>query len=162
MDVQQVRVDNSPHYLLTGRRSGAVDSDIEIWLDPQKDYRPTRVQVHNRSILGVAPDEAPGEPPKPIPLETEYTLTRYTYHLEKFAPDIWFPKSVTREVSFSTTDEGQRPPPTSEKQSCRCIAPNLIFPLRKKIWVGFQIWQNRETSRHLGNNGYIKKLKTEN
>ena len=114
-DVQQVNVENSAHYLLTGRRSGPVDSDIEIRLDPQKDYRPTRVLMHNRSILGVAPVEVPGEPPKPIPLETEYTLTRYTYQIGKFEPDIWFPKTVTREVSFSTTDENQQPLPTVRK-----------------------------------------------
>ena len=115
VDVQQVNVDNSTHYLLTGRRSGPVDSDIEIWLDPQKDYRPARVLMHNRSILGVAPAEVPGEPSKPIPLETEYTLTRYTYQIEKFEPDIWFPKTVTREVSFSTTDENQKLLPTLRK-----------------------------------------------
>ncbi len=31
----------------------------------------------------------------------------------------------------------------SEKQSCTSIAPYLIYPLRKKIWTGFQIWQDR-------------------
>ena len=115
VDVQQVNVDNSSHYLLTGRRSGPVDSDIEIWLDPEKDYLPTRVLTHNRSILGVAPVETPDEPSKPIRLEKEYTLTRYTYQIEKFAPDIWFPKTVTREVSFSTTNEKQHPLPILRK-----------------------------------------------
>lgn len=115
VDVQHVNVDNSPHYLLTGRRTGPVDSDIEIWLDPEKDYCPTRVRMHNRSILGIAPVEVPGEPPKPIPLETDYTLTRYTYQIEKFKPGIWFPKTVIREVSFSTTDENQHPLPTLRK-----------------------------------------------
>ena len=93
------------------------DSDIEIWLDPQKDYRPTRVLTHIRSISGVAPVETPNEQPKPIQLETEYTLTRYTYQIEKFEPDIWFPKTVTREVSFSTTDENQQSLPTLRKNS---------------------------------------------
>ena len=115
VDVQQITVENSRHYLFTGRRTGPVDSDIEIWLDPEKDYRPTRVLTHNRSILGVAPDEVSGEPSKPIPLETVYTLTRYTYQIEQFEPDIWFPKTVTREVSFSTTDENQHPLPTLRK-----------------------------------------------
>lgn len=114
-DVQQVNVENSPYYRLTGRRSGPADSDIEIWLDPQKDYRPTRVLMHNRSILGVAPDEASGERLNPIPLETEYTLTLYTYQIEKYEPDIWFPKTVIRKVSFSTTDEQQHPLPTLRK-----------------------------------------------
>ena len=132
MDVQQVRVDNSPHYLLTGRRSRAVDSDIEIWLDPEKDYRPTRVRVHNRSILGVAPDEAPGEPPKPIPLETEYTLTRYTYHIKKFEPDIWFPKTVTREVSFSTLDETQQPLPTLRKAVMQVHHAEFNIPIAEE------------------------------
>ena len=115
VDVQQVNVENSAHYLLTGRRSGPADSDIEIWLDPQKDYRPTRVLLHNRSILGVAPDDTSGERLKSIPLKTEYTLTRYTYQIERYEPDIWFPKTVTREVSFSTTDENQQPLPIFRK-----------------------------------------------
>jgi len=132
VDVQQVNVDNSTHYLLTGRRSGPVESDIEIWLDPQKDYRPTRVLTHIRSILGVAPDEAPGEKPKPIPLETEYTLTRYTYQIEKFEPDIWFPKTVTREVSFSTTNENQEPLPTLRKTIMRVHRAVFNIPIAEE------------------------------
>ena len=132
VDVQQVNMDNSPHYLLTGRRSGPADSDIEIWLDPQKDYRPTRVLTHSRSILGTAPVETPSEHPKPIPLETEYTLTRYTYQLEKFAPDIWFPKIVTREVSFSTTDENQHPLPTLRKTVMRVHRAVFNIPIAEE------------------------------
>jgi len=115
ISVQLVNVDDSPHYLLTGRRTGPANSNIEIWLDPQKDLRPTRVLLHDRSILGVAPAEDLDEQSKPIPLETEYNLTRYTYQIEKFEPDIWFPKTVTRSVSFSTTDENQQPLPTLRK-----------------------------------------------
>lgn len=132
VDVQQVNVDNSPHYLLVGRRTGPVDSDIEIWLNPQKAYRPTRVLMHNRSILGVAPDETPGEKPKPIPLETEYTLTRYTYQIEKFEPDIWFPKTVTRDVSFSTTDENQQPLPILRKTVMHVHRAVFNVPISEK------------------------------
>lgn len=131
-DVQQVNVENSAHYLLTGRRSGPVNSDIEIWLDPQKDYRPTRVLMHNRSILGAAPVEVPGEPPKPIPLETEHTLTRHTYQIEKFEPDIWFPKTVTREVSFSTTDENQQSLPTHRKTVMQVHRAVFNIPISEK------------------------------
>ena len=131
-DVQQVSVENAPHYLLTGHRSGAADSDIEIWLDPQKDYRPTRVLTHIRRILGVAPDEAPGEKPKPIPLETEYTLTRYTYQIEKFEPDIWFPRTVTRELSFSTTDESQEPLPTLRKAVMQVHRAEFNIPVAEE------------------------------
>lgn len=132
VDVQQVNVENSAHYLLTGRRSGPADSDIEIWLDPQKDYRPTRVLLHNRSILGVAPDDTSGERLKPIPLETEYTLTRHTYQIEKFAPDIWFPKTVIREVSFSTTDENQQPLPTLRKTVMQVHRAVFNTPIEEK------------------------------
>ena len=131
-DVQQVNVENSAHYLLTGRRSGPVDSDIEIWLDPQKDYRPTLVLMHNRSILGVAPEEVPSESSKPIPLETEYTLTRYTYQIEKFEPDIWFPKTVTRQVSFSTTNENQQPLPTLKKIVMQVHRAVFNIPIAEK------------------------------
>ncbi|RKU22303.1 hypothetical protein C6500_04615 [Candidatus Poribacteria bacterium] len=132
VDVQQVNVENSAHYLLTGRRSGPVDSDIEIWLNPQKDYRPARVLMHNRSILGVAPAEVPGEPSKPIPLETEYTLTDYTYQIEKFEPDIWFPKTVTREVSFSTTDENQQSLPILRKTVMQVHHAIFNIPILEK------------------------------
>ena len=115
IDVQQVNVDNSPHYLFTGHRTRVATSVLEVWLDPQKDYLPTRVLLHDRSILGVAPVETPDAQSRSIPLETEYTLTRYTYQIEKFEPDIWFPKTVTREVSFSTTDENQQPLPILRK-----------------------------------------------
>ena len=131
-DVQQVNVENSAHYLLTGRRSGPADSDIEIWLDAEKDYRPTHVRMHNRSVLGVAPDEAPGERLKPIPLETEYALTRYTYQIEKFAPDIWFPKTVTREVSFSTTDENQQSLPTLRKAVMQVHRAEFNIPIAER------------------------------
>lgn len=132
VDVRQVNVDNFPHYLFTGHRTRATTSVIEVWLDPQKDYRPTRVLMHDRSILGVAPDETPGERPKPIPLETEYTLTRYTYQIEKFEPDIWFPKIVTREVSFSTTDENQKPPPTLRKTVMHVHRAAFNIPIAEK------------------------------
>ena len=132
VDVQRVNVENSSHYLLTGRRTGPVDSAIEIWLDPQKDYLPTRVLLHDRSILGVAPVEIPNEQPKSIPLETEYTLTRYTYQIEKFAPGIWFPKTVTREVSFSTTDENQQPPPTLRKTVMQVHRAVFNIPISEK------------------------------
>ena len=141
-DVQQVNVENVPHYLLTGRRSGTVDSNIEIWLDPQKDYRPTRVLTHIRSISGVAPDEAPGEQPKPIPLETEYTLTRYTYQIEKFAPDIWFPKTVIREVSVSTTDEDQQPLPTLRKTVMQVHRAEFNIPIAEEDLGILQTYSN--------------------
>lgn len=128
INVQQVNVDDSPHYLLTGRRTQAATSDIEIWLAPEKDYRPTRVLMHNRSILGVAPDEQS----KPIPLETEYTLTRYTYQIEKFEPDIWFPKTVTREVSLSTTDEKQKPLPILRKTVMRVHRAVFNIPIAEE------------------------------
>ena len=132
VDIQQVNVENSPHYLLTGHKTGPATSVIEIWLDPQKDYRPTRVLMHDRSVVGIAPVEAPDAQPKPIPLETEYTLTRYTYQIEQFEPDIWFPKTVIREVSFSTTDENQKPLPTFRKAIMQVHRAVFNIPISEK------------------------------
>ena len=132
IDVQQVNVDNSPYYLFTGHRTRAATSVLEVWLDPQKDYLPTRVLLHDRNILGVAPAETPDEQSRPIPLETEYTLTRYTYQIEKFEPDIWFPKTVTREVSFSTTDENQQPLPILRKAVMQVHRAEFNIPLAEE------------------------------
>ena len=132
IDIQQVNLENSAHYLLTGHKTGPANSDIEVWLDSQKDYRPTRVLLHDRSVVGTAPIETADGQSNPIPLETEYTLTRYTYHLEKFAPDIWFPKIVTREVSFTTIDENQKPLPTLRRAIMRVHRAVFNIPIAEK------------------------------
>lgn len=128
VDVKQVNVEGSHHYLLTGHRTKRdSNSVIEIWLDPQKDYRPTRVLTHQRST-----QKAPDGQGKPAVSGTAYNLTRHTYRLAQFEPDIWFPKTVIREVSFDSTDENQNPPPTFRKIVMQVHRATFNIPIPEK------------------------------
>ena len=132
IDVKQVDVEGPPHYLLTGHRTKRDwNSVIEIWLDPQKEYRPTRVLTHRRSTLK-APVAAPDGQRKPATLEIEYNLTRHTYQLAQFEPDIWFPQTVIREVSFNSTNEKEHPPPTFRKITMQVHRAVFNIPISEK------------------------------
>lgn len=115
VDVQWVNVEEIPHYLLTLQRT---DSDAmrttEIWLDPQKAYRPTRILAHRRSVQQVFIEEKPGEL-TPLPPEKVHALTSYTHQFAQFEPGIWFPKTVTVEDSSVVGDEDKHPPQVHRK-----------------------------------------------
>lgn len=115
INVQQVKVEGTPYTLLTLQRT---DSDStrtkEIWLDPQKAYRPTRILAHRRSVQQVF-ERRPDGKLVPLPREKAYRLTGQIYQLAQFEPDIWFPKTVTMENLSVVGDEDKKPPPPYRK-----------------------------------------------
>ena len=133
ISVQQVNVEGTPHYLLTLQRTEFdAKRTHEIWLDPQKAYRPTRILAHHRSVLQTFIEEKPGAELIPLPPEREYRFTRYTYQLSQFEPDIWFPKTVTMENSFTTSDENEESPPILRKTTMQVHRAVFNIPISEK------------------------------
>lgn len=110
INVQEVTVEGIPHSLLTLQRTD-FDSTrtTEIWLDPQKEYRPTQILAHHRSVNQVFIERCDGRL-EPLPREKVYNLTSYTHQLAQFEPNIWFPKTVTMEYSSVVGDKDKQPP----------------------------------------------------
>ena len=131
-NVQQVNVERIPHYLLTLQRT---DFDAirtyEIWLDPQKEYRPTRILAHRRSVQQVF-ERRPDGKLVPLPREKAYRLTRYIYQLTQFEPDIWFPKTVIMENSSVVGDEDKRPPWVYRKTTMQVHRAVFNIPISEK------------------------------
>ena len=115
VSVQQVNVEGVPNYFLTLQRTD-FDSirTTEIWLDPQKAYRPTRILAHRRSLPQVFIRRRDGEL-RPLPREESHDLTTYTHQLAQFEPGIWFPKTVTVENLSVVGDEDKQPAPAYRK-----------------------------------------------
>ncbi|MYA68479.1 hypothetical protein F4Y19_00005, partial [Candidatus Poribacteria bacterium] len=111
INVQEVNVDGTLYVLLTLQRT---DFDSirthEIWLDPQKAYQSTRILAHRRSVPQVF-EQRPGGKLIPLPREKVHRLTRYTYQLAQFEPNIWFPKTVPMENLSIVGDEDKQPAP---------------------------------------------------
>ena len=131
-NVQQVNVERIPHYLLTLQRTDfdAIRTD-EIWLDPQKEYRPTRILAHRRSVQQVF-ERRPDGNLVPLPREKAYRLTRYIYQLTQFEPDIWFPKTVIMENSSVVGDEDKRPPWVYRKTTMQVHRAVFNIPISEK------------------------------
>ena len=134
INVQQVNVEGVPYYLVTLQRAESDSTrTLEIWLDPQKAYQPTRILLHRRSVQQMVARRPDGKP-KPFPLQPAkvYNLTRYTYQLAQFKPDIWFPKIVTIENSFTMGQENKRPPRTLRKTTMRVQRAAFNVPISEK------------------------------
>lgn len=137
-DVKKIRVADIPNYYIT-LKDTVSDAKLtsEIWLDVQKDYRPTRVFVHNRPTmkLPLQPIAPHGSPMPPETLK-QYSVTRWTYQLRKFKPDIWYPSRITREESFTIeiNDEKQQPktPPTLRKATLQVHSADFNIPIAEK------------------------------
>ena len=109
VDVQRVNVEGIPNYLLTLQRTDFdATRTTEIWLDPQKAYRPTRILAHRRSLTQTFREDRDGKV-TPLPRVKIYNLTSYTYQFAQFEPNIWFPKTVTMEHSSTVGDEDKQP-----------------------------------------------------
>ena len=109
INVQQVNVEGIPHSLLTLHTDFDATRTIEIWLDPQKAYRPTRILEHRRSLT-----------------------TSYTHRYAQFEPDIWFPKTVTVENSYIMGDEDKHPPPAYRKTIMQVHRAVFNVPISEK------------------------------
>ena len=116
VNVQQVNVEGVPHALLTLQRTEPnATRTTEIWLDPQKAYHPTRILGHRRSVQLVFIEGRGGE----LAGEKTYRLTSYIYQFAKFEPNIWFPKTVTMEFSYTMNDENEQPPPVYRRTTMK-------------------------------------------
>ncbi len=132
VSVQQVNVEGVPHSFLTLQRTD-FDSTrtTEIWLDPQKAYRPTRILAHRRSLPQVFIEKRDGEL-RPLPREESHDLTAYTYQLAQFEPDIWFPKTVTVENLSIVGDEDKQPAPAHRKTIMQVHRAVFNIPISEK------------------------------
>ena len=132
VDVQRVKVEEIPHYLLTLQRTDFdATHTIEIWLDPQKAYRPTRILAHQRSVLQRF-IRAPDGNLTPLPEEKVYSLASHTYQLAQFSPDIWFPKTVTIEPSTVVGDEDKQPPRAYRRTTMQVHRAVFNIPISEK------------------------------
>ena len=132
VDVQRVKVEEIPHYLLTLQRTDFDSTRTnEIWLDPQKGYRPTRILAHQRSVLQRF-IRAPDGDLTPLPEEKVYSLASHTYQLAQFEPDIWFPKTVTMEHSSVVGDEDKQPLPPYRKITMQVQRAIFNIPISEK------------------------------
>ena len=103
IDVKRIDSDEGIRYHLTLRRMVPNrTTTLDIWLDPENSYHPIRIYEKMHESLHVSETRADGTTTQPQ-LEDFHRLTRFTYQLAKFEPDIWFPKTVTRETSLRKT-----------------------------------------------------------
>ncbi len=132
ISVQQVNVEGTPRYLLTLQRTDfdATRTD-EIWLDPQKAYRPTRILAHRRSLTSVFIKGRDGKV-RPLPREKVHALTSYTHQFAQFKPGIWFPKTVIMENSSIADDEDKQPAPAYRKATMQVHRAVFNIPIAEK------------------------------
>ena len=132
INVQQVKVDGSSFAFLTLQRTDfdAIRTD-EIWLDPQKEYRPTRILAHRRSVQQAFIEGRDGKL-TPLPREKTYHLFSYTYQFAQFEPDIWFPKTVTTENSSVVGDEDKQSPPVYRRTTMQVHRAVFNIPISEK------------------------------
>lgn len=132
VDVQKVNIEGIPNYLLTLQRTDFdLTRNTEIWLDPQKEYRPIRILSHQRSVLQRFIEGRDGKL-KPLPEEKVYSLISYTYQFAQFEPDIWFPKTVTMENSYVIGDEDKQPPSAHRRTTMQVHRAVFNIPISEK------------------------------
>ena len=132
ISVQQVNLEGTPHYFLTLQRTDfdSMRTD-EIWLDPQKAYRPTRILAHRRSLTSVFIEGRDGKV-RPLPREKVHALTSYTHQFAQFEPGIWFPKTVIMENSSVVGDEDKQPAPAYRKATMQVHRAVFNIPISEK------------------------------
>ena len=132
INVQQVNVEGIQHNFLTLQRTDPhTTRTFEIWLNPQKASRPTLILTHRKSILKIV-EARPDGKLIPLPPEEVYRLTRYTYQLAQFEPDIWFPKTVTMENSSVVGDGDKQHPPPYRRTTMQVHRAVFNIPISEK------------------------------
>lgn len=104
--VERVKVDGVQLYLITLHRvlKGTRIRTKQLWIDPQKGYRPTRVLETAKEVVKTflgKPDGtlAPQQP------EELVNHIHSTYQIEQFAPGIWFPKTAIYQSGYDPTKQ---------------------------------------------------------
>ena len=132
ISVQQVKVEGAPHYFLTLQRTEFdATRTTEIWLDPQKAYRPIRILAHRRYVSQAFIEEKPGEL-TPLPPKKVHALTSYTHEFAQFEPGIWFPKTVTVENSSVVGDEDKQPAPAYRRTTMQVHRAVFNIPISEE------------------------------
>ena len=108
--VERVKKKEETVYALTLHRTDSISNStrtIEMSRDSRKGFLPTRILVNRKTVMqGVISTPVP----KTQVVSTTH-LTEYTYKLEKYAPDIWFPQIMRMERRG--LDKNQQPKPPS-------------------------------------------------
>lgn len=132
ISVQQVNLEGTPHDFLTLQRTDfdSMRTD-EIWLDPQKAYRPTRILAHRRSLTSVFIEGRDGKV-RPLPREKVHALTSYTHQFAQFEPGIWFPKTVIMENTSVVGDEDKQPAPAYRKTTMQVHRAVFNIPMSEE------------------------------
>ena len=129
VDVQGVNVEGIAQDFLTLERTDFdATRTTEIWLDPQKAYRPTQILAHRRSLTSVFIEGRDGKV-RPLPREKTHSLTSYTYQFAQFEPNLWFPKTVTVENSSGVGDEDKQPPRVHRKTTMQVHRAVFNIPI---------------------------------
>lgn len=132
VDVKRINVDGIPQNLLTLQRTLPTHTSTnEIWLDPQKEYQPTRMLTHQRSVTQAFIEGRDGKL-RPLPREKAYYLTAYTYQFAQFEPNIWFPKTVIMENSSAVDDEDKQPPLVYRRTTMQVHRAIFNIPISEK------------------------------
>ena len=104
--VEQVEVDSNQFYLLTLHRVHNKKSSMiqQLWIDPQKGYRPTRnlKTTTQEAQTWISSSDGTLVPQQPEELVTHI---HSTFKIEQFAPGIWFPRTAIYESSYDPTKQ---------------------------------------------------------
>lgn len=124
IEIQRTHEREPSYHLTLFRRSGTANITREIWLDPQRGYHPIRFFIHVHDIRSIPFGE----------MEKTYTSSRSVYDLAEFESDIWFPKNIITEVSFTLEDrkESIASPPTLRKKNLRVHRAIFNIPIADK------------------------------
>lgn len=106
INVEQVEVEGVQLYLLTLHRVRHEKSTMteQLWIDPQKGYRPIRVLTTIKDVAMTFLGNPDGtlKPQKP---EERVSHTHSTFQIEQFDPGIWFPKTALYETGYDLTKQ---------------------------------------------------------
>ena len=87
-DIQSVEWNGSQVYHIKGSFSGA-GTDVDLWLNPEKSYRPERFvySIHSEGTAQVRGTK--------------------DFNFQEVAPDLWFPTSAQSVTTFTNTETGE-------------------------------------------------------
>ncbi len=99
--VERIKVDGVQLYLITLHRvlKGTRTRTKQLWIDPQKGYRPTRVLETKKEVVKTFLRKPDGTL-TPQQSEDLVNHNNSTYQIEQFAHGIWFPKNTIYEMGY--------------------------------------------------------------
>ena len=128
--VEKVEKKDETVYALTLHRTDSTSNStrtIEMSRDSRKGFLPTRILVNRKSMESYLITGG-GHPERHTVEESRFTL--YTYHLEQFEPDIWFPQIMRME--HRVLDKNQQPKPPSYILTMQVQRAIFNIPIEQK------------------------------